>query len=233
MASVSTYLTQILKAVYGEEVRGSIHDAIDAINKESEAAKSASTNAEKLVASAQAAAESAEKSVASVQGSVEAAQKSADAASTAAENAKAQAAEATKAVDALKKDFVTYEIKSVLLDSKGGSILDNSSQEIYGTENCSIEGLARKVFLLQQDETETEKELATTNLRVTELAESFKNLETDLSLYEIKSVLADSSNRALLDSGSQRMLGSANCTIEGLAQRVFLLERQVASLASR
>ena len=32
MANISTYLQKILSAVYGEEVRGSIHDAIDAMN---------------------------------------------------------------------------------------------------------------------------------------------------------------------------------------------------------
>jgi len=34
MADISTYLARILKAVYGEEVRGSIHDAIEAMNIE-------------------------------------------------------------------------------------------------------------------------------------------------------------------------------------------------------
>ena len=34
MASIDTYLAKIREAVYGEEVRGSIHDAIQAINNE-------------------------------------------------------------------------------------------------------------------------------------------------------------------------------------------------------
>ena len=33
MANINTYLQAILQAVYGEDVRGSIHDAIDIINK--------------------------------------------------------------------------------------------------------------------------------------------------------------------------------------------------------
>lgn len=37
MADISKYLTAIMEAVYGEEVRTSIHDAIDAINKECQA----------------------------------------------------------------------------------------------------------------------------------------------------------------------------------------------------
>ena len=35
MANISTYLQKILAAVYGEEVRSSIHDALAAMNVES------------------------------------------------------------------------------------------------------------------------------------------------------------------------------------------------------
>lgn len=35
MANIDVYLKRILSAIYGEEVRGSIHDAIEAINEES------------------------------------------------------------------------------------------------------------------------------------------------------------------------------------------------------
>ena len=34
MANITTYLSKILKAVYGKDVRTSIHNAIDAINTE-------------------------------------------------------------------------------------------------------------------------------------------------------------------------------------------------------
>ena len=36
MANISSYLAAILSAVYGEDVRGSIHDAIEIINDVSE-----------------------------------------------------------------------------------------------------------------------------------------------------------------------------------------------------
>lgn len=39
MANIDTYLQQILAAIYGEEVRGSIHDAIEAINDQVDAAE--------------------------------------------------------------------------------------------------------------------------------------------------------------------------------------------------
>ena len=38
MSNIQTYLQQILDAVYGEEVRGSIHDAIATMNTDLEAA---------------------------------------------------------------------------------------------------------------------------------------------------------------------------------------------------
>ena len=45
MANIAAYLAAIMNAVYGEEVRGSIHDAIDAINTESIATKTTANNA--------------------------------------------------------------------------------------------------------------------------------------------------------------------------------------------
>ena len=38
MADISSYLKKILEAIYGEEVRGSIHDALAAMNQESSSA---------------------------------------------------------------------------------------------------------------------------------------------------------------------------------------------------
>ena len=46
MANITTYLSNILSAVFGEEVRGSIHDAILVINEESSDAKKAATDAQ-------------------------------------------------------------------------------------------------------------------------------------------------------------------------------------------
>lgn len=45
MANISAFLQRILDAIYGEEVRGSIHDAIDAINKESSRAMETASGA--------------------------------------------------------------------------------------------------------------------------------------------------------------------------------------------
>lgn len=59
MADISTYLEQILKAIYGEEVRGSIHDALAAMNEEAmEAVDVAIKSQNSALASANAAKES-------------------------------------------------------------------------------------------------------------------------------------------------------------------------------
>lgn len=60
MANINTYLSKILSAIYGEEVRGSIHDALKAVNEEAtkaanDAAASAA-DAEQAVAAANTAA---------------------------------------------------------------------------------------------------------------------------------------------------------------------------------
>ena len=67
MANISVYLQKILDAIYGEEVRGSIHDALSAMNQESSSAMeyahtakdSASASAEQAKADAERAEESA------------------------------------------------------------------------------------------------------------------------------------------------------------------------------
>lgn len=56
MADISSFLSKILEAIYGEEVRGSIHDALSAMNVESNAAMNyAATAQDSAKASAEAA----------------------------------------------------------------------------------------------------------------------------------------------------------------------------------
>ena len=98
MADIEQYLREILQAVYGEEVRGSIHDAIEAMNNDiydntvevkgyAESAKQSATNSE---ASAQRAATSAS----SASTSASQASSSASSASTSASQASSSATEA-------------------------------------------------------------------------------------------------------------------------------------------
>lgn len=71
MADISSYLKKILEAIYGEEVRGSIHDALAAMNQESSSAMefaatakdSAAASAEKAKSEAATAAQKAEEAL--------------------------------------------------------------------------------------------------------------------------------------------------------------------------
>ena len=94
MAKIDTYLANILKAVYGEEVRGSIHDAIDEINKEvitatntSNTAKTAATDASNSAAASASAASASETAAQAAQTAAEAAEARNEANVTAAEQA--------------------------------------------------------------------------------------------------------------------------------------------------
>lgn len=78
MANITSYLNAILSAVYGEEVRGSIHDAIAAMNTES-------SNAMQYASTAK---DSAQASAASAQSSASTATQKANAASASAQSAK-------------------------------------------------------------------------------------------------------------------------------------------------
>lgn len=100
MAVITTYLQKILEAVYGEEVRGSIHDAIAAMNTESSnAMQYASTAKDSAQASAAAGsaadAKTAEDNAKSIKADVETLAAQAQADKDAAENART-AAEAAR-----------------------------------------------------------------------------------------------------------------------------------------
>lgn len=81
MAAIDTYLQDIVDAVYGEEVRWSIHDAISAMNTESTAAEAAAISAQnsatakatEAAGSAQAASQSASSANTSAQAAAESA----------------------------------------------------------------------------------------------------------------------------------------------------------------
>lgn len=102
MADISSFLKKILEAIYGEEVRGSIHDALAAMNKESSSAMefaatakdSAKASAEKAKNEADTARQKAAEALDSA-GKAAQSETNAKASETAAEDAKA-GAEASK-----------------------------------------------------------------------------------------------------------------------------------------
>lgn len=98
MADISSFLQKILSAVYGEEVRGSIHDALSAMNTEAsnamEYAATAKDSAQVSASEAKTSAETATKKAAEIVDSAAAAKASETNAKTAEENAIKQAAAA-------------------------------------------------------------------------------------------------------------------------------------------
>lgn len=109
MANISTYLTQIMSAIYGEEVRSSIHDAISAINDESEQAASDASNAKDSAAASATAAASSASSAAASATSATAAKTAALAAQAAAETAQKAAAASELAASSSETNASTSE----------------------------------------------------------------------------------------------------------------------------
>lgn len=101
MADISSFLKKILSAIYGEEVRGSIHDALAAMNTESssamEFASTAKDSAQANAAAAKKSAEDADKKATSASESAAAAALSEGSIKTSEENVNKQAADAKEA----------------------------------------------------------------------------------------------------------------------------------------
>ena len=106
MADISSFLKKILSAIYGEEVRGSIHDALAAMNTESssamEFASTAKDSAQANSAAAKKSAEDAEKKATSASESAAAAALSEGSIKTSEENVNKQAADAKEAAAGAK-----------------------------------------------------------------------------------------------------------------------------------
>lgn len=91
MANISNYLTQIMSAIYGKDVRSSIHDAISAINDESKQAILDASGAKNSAVASAMAAETSASSALSASSSASSAKTAAQAAQAAAESAKSAA----------------------------------------------------------------------------------------------------------------------------------------------
>ena len=106
MADISSFLKKILSAIYGEEVRGSIHDALAAMNTESssamEFASTAKDSAQANAAAAKKSAEDAEKKATSASESAAAAALSEGSIKTSEENVNKQATDAKEAAAGAK-----------------------------------------------------------------------------------------------------------------------------------
>lgn len=131
MASISTYLQKIKSAVYGEEVRGSIYDALEAMNTESSNAIQYASTAKD---SAQASATAAQNSASTATQKANAAASSATAAKTSETNAKTsetkatqKATEAAASAAAAKASEVGASNSATIATQKAGEAADSQT----------------------------------------------------------------------------------------------------------
>lgn len=131
MANISTYLQKILEAVYGEEVRGSIHDALAAMNVESsDALRFAATAKDSAAASAldaKASAATAERKAGEVVASADAAKLSETNAKASEDNAVKQAADAAAAAARAKASETNAANSEAVATQKAGEAADSQS----------------------------------------------------------------------------------------------------------
>ena len=131
LANISTFLQKIMEAVYGEEVRGSIHDALAAMNVESsEAMRFAATAKDSAAASAldaKASAATAEQKATEIVASAQAAKTSENNAKTSETNAATKAAEAATAAAGAKASETAAGNSEAIATQKAQEAADSQS----------------------------------------------------------------------------------------------------------
>lgn len=135
MANISPYLQKILEAVYGEEVRGSIHDALAAMNVESsDAMRFAATAKDSAAVSAmdaKASAATAEQKAGEVVASAQAAKLSETNAKVSENNATQQAAAAVSAAAGAKASETAAANSEAVATQKAREAADSQSAAAF------------------------------------------------------------------------------------------------------
>ena len=153
MANIATFLQKILDAVYGEEVRGSIHDALAAMNVESsEAMRFAATAKDSAAASAleaKASAATAEQKATEVVDSARAAKTSETNAKTSALNAIQQASNAANAAAAAKASETAAGNSEVVATQKAQEAAD--SQAAAAQSEAEAKAAEERVKTIRSD----------------------------------------------------------------------------------
>lgn len=153
MANISSYLQKILDAIYGEEVRGSIHDALAAMNVESSNAMQYASTAKD---SAQASAAEAKTSAATASQKATAASVSAQGAKTSENNAKIsetnasnKAKEATDAADRAKASETAAANSEAVATQKAKEAAD--SQTAAAQSEAEAKAAEERVKTIRSD----------------------------------------------------------------------------------
>jgi hypothetical protein len=153
LANIATFLQKILDAVYGEEVRGSIHDALVAMNVESsEAMRFAATAKDSAAASAleaKASAATAEQKATEVVDSARAAKTSETNAKTSELNAIQQASNAANAAAAAKASETAAGNSEVVATQKAQEAAD--SQAAAAQSEAEAKAAEERVKTIRSD----------------------------------------------------------------------------------
>ena len=183
MANIATFLQKILDAVYGEEVRGSIHDALAAMNVESsEAMRFAATAKDSAAASAleaKASAATAEQKATEVVDSARAAKTSETNAKTSELNAIQQASNAANAAAAAKASETAAGNSEVVATQKAQEAAD--SQAAAAQSEAEAKAAEERVKTIRSD-VETLGAQATADKEAAETAKTDAEAARDAAL---------------------------------------------------
>ena len=183
MANIATFLQKILDAVYGEEVRGSIHDALVAMNVESsEAMRFAATAKDSAAASAleaKASAATAEQKATEVVDSARAAKTSETNAKTSELNAIQQASNAANAAAAAKASETAAGNSEVVATQKAQEAAD--SQAAAAQSEAEAKAAEERVKTIRSD-VETLGAQATADKEAAETAKTDAEAARDAAL---------------------------------------------------
>lgn len=205
MANIATYLAKILSATYGEEVRGSIHDAIEAMNVESGNAMSyAATAKESAVNSANAAAASASSAASSAS--------LATSANTSALSAKEAAESAKLTAESYKNNAQTYM-------NNAQTYMNNAKASETNTEN-----LERSVGEQVEDVVRMRENFVKFHSLEDPLLDSNGNVIQDSSLNEIRGrvIFADAGDIADVNRYIANLEGLLNSFIDTMKTHAIL-----------
>ena len=198
MANIATFLQKILDAVYGEEVRGSIHDALAAMNIESsEAMRFAATAKDSAAASAleaKASAATAEQKATEVVDSARAAKTSETNAKTSELNAIQQASNAANAAAAAKASETAAGNSEVVATQKAQEAAD--SQAAAAQSEAEAKAAEERVKTIRSD-VETLGAQATADKTAAETAKTDAEAARDAALIS-QNGAKDSENAALV-----------------------------------
>lgn len=198
MANISTYLQKILAAVYGEEVRSSIHDALAAMNVESSNAMQFASTAKD---SAQASAAEAKTSASTATQKATAASVSAQAAKTSENNAKVsesnasnKAKEATDAADAAKASEIAAGSSAAIASQKAGEAA--TSQAAAALSEAEAKAAEERIKTIKSDAETLGAQIAADRTAAEKARDDAQTAADDAALAETNAKLSE--NAALV-----------------------------------